>query len=640
MLTLTGVRLRRGPRILFDNADCRLDRGQRVGITGANGTGKSSLFALIEGALDADAGELELAGEVVIASVAQEVEAVADSALEYVLAGDRELMLATERLSAAEAADDGAAMADAHAMIEQIDGYTAPSRAARLLSGLGFNESEQSRSFAEFSGGWRMRLNLARALMCRSDLLLLDEPTNHLDLDAIIWLESWLAEYRGLLLVISHDRDFLDAVCTRIVHIEAGRVTLSSGNYSDFEQQRAARLAVQQAAFRKQQREIERMEKFVERFRAKATKARQAQSRLKTLARLTRIAPAHVDSPYAFEFVQPGRMPTELISVRGGCFGYNNTAVLSNVRLAIAPGDRIGLLGVNGAGKSTLIRALAGELAPMDGTVERARDLRVAYFAQHQVEQLRADETPLGMMKRLYARTPELELRKHLGAFAFPGDSATAPIGPLSGGEKARLVLAAIVRRQPNLLLLDEPTNHLDLEMRHALGLALQSYEGALVLVSHDRYLLQSVSDSLQFVNAGTVAEFTGDLDDYAQALLATRSAGSQADRPAAPAAHSAQQKRERRRAEAAARQRVSGLRRTLRQSEQAVEETAEKLAALHEQLGDSALYADDRQEEVRTLLREQTALRQQLAANEALWLETSEALEQVEGVPAAAGEG
>ena len=348
-----------------------------------------------------------------------------------------------------------------------------------------------------------MRLNLARALMCRSDLLLLDEPTNHLDLDAIIWLESWLRDYRGMLLLISHDRDFLDAVCTHIVHIEHQKVGLYSGNYSGFEQQRAARLAGQHSDYIKQQRDIAHMQKFVERFRAKATKARQAQSRLKALARLELIAPAHVDSPFSFAFEKPEKMPTQLVSVQKASFGYNTTPVLNDVTLNVMPGDRIGLLGANGAGKSTFIKALVGELPPMRGEVERARELRAAYFAQHQVEQLRLDESPLSFLQRLEPKAAEGALRKHLGGFAFSGDAALGPIGPLSGGEKARLVLAAIIRQKPNLLLLDEPTNHLDLEMRHALGIALQGFEGALVVVSHDRHLLQSVSDTLKFIHDG-----------------------------------------------------------------------------------------------------------------------------------------
>ena len=635
MIRFEQVALRRGAKLLFSEAELTVHAGQRVGVTGANGIGKTSLFGLLDGSLIVDSGDIHLHPDLEIASVAQEVEATEIQALDYVVAGDRGLMAARLNLSEAEQRNDGNAVALAHDKIEQIGGYLAESRAAKLLAGLGFSEQEQRRGFNEFSGGWRMRLNLARALMCRSDLLLLDEPTNHLDLDAIIWLESWLASYQGMLLVISHDRDFLDAICTHIWHLENQRVTMYTGNYSDFEQQRSARLAGQQAAYVKQQREIAHMQKFVERFRAKATKARQAQSRLKALSRLEQIAPAHVDSPFSFAFEKPEKMPEFLVSVTDADFGYGEHRVLQNVTLNIRAGDRIGLLGANGAGKSTLIKALVGELAPMSGEMDSARDIKTAYFAQHQVEQLRHDETPLSYLQRLEPNAAESALRKYLGGFAFSGDAAVSPIGPFSGGEKARLVLAAIIRQKPNLLLLDEPTNHLDLEMRHALGIALQEFTGALVVVSHDRHLLQSVSDTLKFIHDGVVDDFDGDLDDYARWLLRTRNE----DKPASTEANvqtngtgglSAQEKKARKREEAEQRQRTSELRKNISRLEKLVDQSQKELGEITDLLSDNALYEPERKADLKRLLDKQARIKQQLFAAENDWMEQTEILEQV----------
>lgn len=644
MIKFTNVALRRGPKLLFSDANLTVHAGQRVGVTGANGIGKTSLFGLLEGHLLADSGTIHLQPGIEVASVSQEVAASEVKALDYVIAGDRGLVAARASLALAERENDGRALALAHEKIDQIGGYQAESRAAKLLAGLGFSEAEQSRAFSEFSGGWRMRLNLARALMCRSDLLLLDEPTNHLDLDAIIWLESWLTGYLGVLLVISHDRDFLDAICTHTCHLEHQRITVYTGNYSDFEQQRAARMAVQQAAFVKQQREVAHMQKFVERFRAKATKARQAQSRLKALARLEQIAPAHIDSPFSFGFEKAEKMPDLLISVVRGDFGYGENVVLKGVTETIRAGDRIGLLGANGAGKSTLIKALVGELPPLAGQIETAKELKTAYFAQHQVEQLRPDETPLRFLQRLEPKAPESTLRKFLGGFAFSGDIALSPIGPFSGGEKARLVLAAIIRQKPNLLLLDEPTNHLDLEMRHALGIALQEFTGALVVVSHDRHLLQSVSDTLKFIHDGVVDDFDGDLDDYARWLLRSRADGRKAmnaqinestkvnqEAPVASekiGGNSAQQRKDRKRQEAAQRQRTSDLRKEILRLEKLIDKSQKRLGQLTEILGDNGLYEADKKSELKTYLAEQAAVKQQLFSAENDWLGATEALE------------
>jgi ATP-binding cassette, subfamily F, member 3 len=497
MLNFTDVTIRRGPRVLFSDATFGLFRGEKVGITGENGSGKSSLLALVRGELQADAGTFEMPSNLAIAHVSQELLATDNSAIDFVLDGDTELRAIEESIADAEARDDGLKLGELHGRFAAVGGYDARSRAGRLMHGLGFTAADESRPVRSFSGGWRVRLNVAQALMCRSDLLLLDEPTNHLDLDAILWLESWLLEYPGTLLLIAHDREFLDRVVNRIVNIEHGKARAYRGNYSAFEDQRAAELAEQSALYTRQQREIKHMESFVERFRAQATKARQAQSRLKALERMQRIAPAHVDSPFEFSFAQPPKLPRPLLALENQSAGYNDRAVLEHVSLTLAPGARIALLGRNGAGKSTYMKLLAGELPALSGTRTEARDLRIGYFAQHQLEQLTAKDSPLDNLRRvgaeLAARATEQELRDFLAGFGFRGDRVFEPVAPFSGGEKARLVLALTAYLRPNLMLLDEPTNHLDLEMRQALAVALQDYEGAVVLVSHDRHLLRTV---------------------------------------------------------------------------------------------------------------------------------------------------
>ncbi|MFO7592753.1 MAG: ATP-binding cassette domain-containing protein, partial [Pseudomonadota bacterium] len=515
MIRFNALSLRRGPRLLFADACLTINPGQKVGITGANGCGKSSLFALIRNELHADSGELSLPPDWVIAHVAQETPATERSAIDYVLDGDAELRQLEQQLRDAEADNDGHLLGELHARMENIGGYTAHARAARLLDGLGFTGEQIEQPVRAFSGGWRMRLNLAQALMCRSDLLLLDEPTNHLDLDAVIWLQEWLAQYPGTLLLISHDRDFLDEVANTILHIEQQRLTLYTGNYSAFEQMRAEKLALQQSAYEKQQKEIQHIESFVNRFRAKATKAKQAQSRLKSLERMERIAPAHVDSPFHFSFLPPHKLPTPLLTLDRVDVGYGGQAIVHGANLSLQPGDRIGLLGHNGAGKSTLIKHIAGELEPIAGEIITARELRIGYFAQHQLEQLDPEASPVQHLQRIDPKASEQSLRDYIGGFGFSNDMALSPVAPFSGGEKSRLVLAMLVYQRPNLLLLDEPTNHLDLEMRHAMAMALQEYQGALVVVSHDRHLLRSVTDTLYLVHDGQVKEFDGDLEDY-----------------------------------------------------------------------------------------------------------------------------
>jgi ATP-binding cassette subfamily F protein 3 len=515
LILLQNLTLARGGHPLITDATLQIHAGWRVGLVGANGTGKSSLLAMLRGDLQPDAGNCLTPREWRIASVAQETPALARSALDFVLDGDSELRRVESGIAAAHEADDGTAIAELHAMLETIDGYAAPARAAALLAGLGFASTDLERPVADFSGGWRMRLNLGRALASRAELLLLDEPTNHLDLDAILWFEKWLAAFRGTVVLVSHDRDFLDSCATHVASIEGGRLFFYAGNYSAFEDQRAARLAAQQSLYEKQQREIAHMTSFVERFRAKATKARQAQSRLKALQRLERVSAAHVDMPFDFEFPEPERSPDPLLVLEDASAGYRDQTVLRSLRLTLHPGARIGLLGPNGAGKSTLTKLLAGTLNPIAGRRTEGYGLKVGYFAQHQLEQLQPEESPLQHLVRQEPRTRELDLRSYLGSFDFRGEMADAPVAPLSGGEKSRLALALMVRRRPNLLLLDEPTNHLDLEMRHALTRALAAYGGSLVLVSHDRTLLRTVCDQFLLVADGGATDFDGDVEDY-----------------------------------------------------------------------------------------------------------------------------
>jgi len=635
MLSLKNVTLRRGPRALFEGATLTLFAGEKVGVVGPNGAGKSSLFELLRGELGADAGEVSVQAGYVLASVLQDVAPEPRPAVEFVLDGDRELRAVEAALAAAEAAHDGARVGALHARLEALDGYAARSRAARLLAGLGFDAAAIERPVASYSGGWQRRLALARALMARSDILLLDEPTNHLDLDAVLWLEDWLRAYPGTLLVIAHDREFLDRVVTRIVSIDGGRVECYAGNYSDFELQRAQKLAQQQSAFDRQQREIRHVLDFVERFRAKASKARQAQSRLKQLERMERIAPAHVDSPFEFSFAQPSRLPRPLLVLERAAAGYDGRAVLEGVQLSLAPGDRIGLLGRNGAGKSTLTRALAGVQPLLAGTRTAAQDLAIGYFAQHQLEQLDPAATPLEHLKslggELLARGGEQEQRAFLGGFGFSGERVFEPVAPFSGGEKARLVLALIVSRRPNLLLLDEPTNHLDLEMRHALGMALQDYAGAIVLVSHDRYLLRLVADQLWLVAGGRAAPFDGDLDDYAAWLKAAPAAGdARADdaRGAVAAPRGAVADKERKRREAERRQRLAPLKAAVERHEARLEALGAEAAAIEVRLAAPELHVPAARAELVALLARQGALRREVTATEEAWLVASEALE------------
>jgi ATP-binding cassette subfamily F protein 3 len=636
MLNFTDLSIRRGKRPLFTGASFSLFRGEKVGITGENGSGKSSLLSLVRGEIQPEAGSFDMPANLSLAHVSQELLATDAEAIEFVLDGDAELRAVERELAAAEHADDGLRLGELHGRYAAIGGYDARARAGQLMHGLGFSSLDETRAVRTFSGGWRVRLNVAQALMCRSDLLLLDEPTNHLDLDAILWLEGWLREYPGTLLLIAHDREFLDRVTNRIVNLEHGHARAYRGNYSAFETQRAAELAEQAALFTRQQREIRHMESFVERFRAKASKARQAQSRLKALERMQRIAPAHVDSPFEFSFATPAKLPRPLLALENQSAGYEGRAILEAVNLTIAPGDRIALLGRNGAGKSTLMKLLAGQLPALGGVRTEARDLRLGYFAQHQLEQLVLKDSPVQQLRDLderlrgeRARAPDQDLRDFLAGFGFRGDRVFEPVAPFSGGEKARLVLALVAYQRPNLLLLDEPTNHLDLEMRQALAVALQDYEGAVVLVSHDRHLLSTVVDEFRLVAHGRAEPFDGDLEDYARWLAsssATAPAPASPSAPAPVAAESAEARKQRKRAEAQQRAALGPMRAAIAEHERELERLSAERLRLERELLKASTAADSGR--IPKLLQEQARVARSIAAVESAWVRSSEQLE------------
>jgi ATP-binding cassette subfamily F protein 3 len=631
MIQLKNLALRRGLKDLFQGVNLTLNPGYKVGLVGANGVGKSSLFALLRNELHADAGSADIPPNWVISHVAQETPALERSAIDYVLDGDSELRSIEAELVEAETRGDGIAIGHLHDEMNRIEAYSATSRAARLLSGLGFATESQSRPVASFSGGWRMRLNLAQALMCRSDLLLLDEPTNHLDLETVLWLEDWLKSYAGTLIIISHDRDFLDSICSHIVEMANQTMTLYTGNYSQFETMRAERLSRQQTDFEKQQRQIAHLESFITRFKAKATKARQAQSRVKALEKLERIAPAHIHSPFDFHFETPDSLPNPLLRLDDAAAGYGATRILSRLSLSVEAGSRIGLLGVNGAGKSTLVKILAGELEPQSGQCIASPTLRIGYFAQHQLETLRPDESPLWHMQKRAPLVREQELRSFLGGFNFRGDDVNAPVGPMSGGEKARLALALIVWDKPNLLLLDEPTNHLDLEMRHALTLALQDFAGALLVVSHDRALLESTTDTFWLVADGGVRPFDGDLEDYRQWRLDQLAEGN---RPSSGDAQAGSRK-EQKRAEAENRQRLSQLRKPLQQRltklDREMDALSTEKAELEAFLASEEAYTEANRPRMAESVKRQGAVTARLDTLEEEWLELHEQLEKLD---------
>jgi len=638
MIQISNLTLRHGPEPLIEHSSATIFPGHKVGLIGPNGCGKSSLFRLLQGQMSADDGEAQVPEGWVLASMAQEIHELDRPAIEYVIDGDDRLRSAETRLAKAEAAGDGEAIALAHAALDDAGGYIARARAGSLLNGLGFKPDEHEQTLGEFSGGWRIRLSLAKALMCPSDLLMLDEPTNHLDLETVLWLEDWLKRYEGTLIVISHDRDFLDQVVDSVLHIEHRELVAYKGGYSDFEHTRAERLSHQQARFEKQQREMAHMQSFIDRFRAKASKAKAAQSRIKALERMEKVAPAHADSPFNFAFPEPPRAANPLLHLDGLRLGYgqdeDQITVLDSVSLSLAPGDRIGLLGLNGAGKSTLVRALAGDLEPLSGTVTASRGLRVGYFAQHQVEQLDSEASPLVHLQRLAPNEPEQPLRDYLGGFDFRGDQATQAVADFSGGEKARLVLALLVWRAPNLLLLDEPTNHLDLAMRHALTLALQGFDGAVVTVSHDRHLLSSTVDRYWLASDGGVRPFDGGLAAYRR-WLAERGANASEDRTGATesdnTAHKAIDRRQARRDQADFRNRIRPLRNKVDKLTREIDQTSAKLKALEDRLSNSSIYDDDQAEVLKSTLAEQASLQARLDDLESDWMVAEDALHEVE---------
>ncbi|QZP34245.1 ATP-binding cassette domain-containing protein [Pseudomonas sp. DR48] len=629
MIRLQNLTLQRGPQRLLEDAELTLHAGHKAGLIGANGAGKSSLFALIRGELHPDSGDCFLPADWRIAHMRQEIETLERLAVDYVLDGDLRLREVQRDLAAAEAAHDGAAQARLHSELDSADGYTADARARKLLAGLGFTNEQMDRPVGDFSGGWRMRLNLAQALMCPSDLLLLDEPTNHLDLDAIIWLEEWLKSYPGTLLLISHDRDFLDAVVDHVAHVDQRKITLYRGGYSAFERARAERLAQQQQAYEKQQAQRAHMESYIARFKAQATKARQAQSRIKALERMEELSAAHVDSPFDFVFRESQKISSPLIDLSDARLGYGDKAVLEKVKLQLTPGARIGLLGPNGAGKSTLIKNLAGELEPLSGRLTRGENTVVGYFAQHQLDSLDSKASPLLHLQRLAPTEREQTLRDFLGGFDFRGARIDEPVLNFSGGEKARLALALIAWDRPNLLLLDEPTNHLDLEMRLALTMALQEFSGAVLVVSHDRHLLKSTTDNFYLVADGKVEEFDGDLEDYARWLVDYRQRNAPVSNT--PVNPDKTDKKAQRQAAAALRQQLAPHKREADKFEAELGKLHEKLAKIDTSLGDSDIYEPARKNDLRDLLAEQAKLKVREAELEEAWMEALELLESMQ---------
>ena len=630
MIQFKQLTLVRGLKTLIQGATLQLHPGHKVGLTGANGAGKSSLFALLRGEMQLEAGDLDMPASWVIAHVAQETPALAMPAIEFVLDGDAELRQIEAALAAAEASQQGELIAELHHRLLDIEGYAAKARAAELLSGLGFSQASLQQAVATFSGGWRVRLNLARALMCRSDLLLLDEPTNHLDLDAVIWLEGWLQSYRGTLILISHDRDFLDAIVNHIAHIEQQTLTLYRGGYSDFERQRAEKLALQQALFEKQQRKVSHLQSYIDRFRVQATKARQAQSRIKALERMEMISAAHVDSQFNFEFRVPLAAPDPLLVLDEMAVGYQGVALIKDIVLAIRPGERIGLLGRNGAGKTTLIKLLAKELAPLSGKRVEGKDLNIGYFAQHQLEQLRLDESPLQHMMKLDPLTREQEHLNFLGGFDFKGDMARSPCLNFSGGEKSRLALALLIWTRPNLLLLDEPTNHLDLEMRHALTMALQDYQGGVVLVSHDRALLRASCDEFVLVADGQAVPFDGDLEAYSLWLNEQRlkeKQNVQATLEVKPAKQDRAMNKAERQARIAERR---PLLKEVAELDSHIAAWQEEKLACDARLNDNDLYSAADKTALQDLLKKQAELIKQIEQAEERWLDLHERLEEL----------
>lgn len=640
MIQLDQLSIRRGGRILFQKASMQLHPGWKIGLTGVNGAGKSTLFSALLGGIESDSGSLTRPNIWTVAHMAQEIKALDMKAIDFVLSGDEEYWQIQDQLNHPENLSNDE-LAHLYSRFEEIHGYTASSKASQLMAGLGFFEHQSELLVSSFSGGWRMRLNLARTLMSRSDLLLLDEPTNHLDLDAILWLEDWLKAYEGTLILISHDRDFLDAITDHILHIENQILTLYTGNYSTFETTRAERLAQQQQAFEKQQEAKAHLQKFIDRFKAKATKARQAQSRIKQLERMQELAPAHVDNPFTFSFREPSKMSSPLLTLEHADIGYDDKLIVTNVNLQITPTSRIGLLGMNGAGKSTLIKSLVGDLALIQGVRKDSELLNIGYFAQHQMDALDGNASPMLQLARIAdPKISEATLRSFLGSFGFSGERMDTPSESFSGGERARLALALIVWLRPNVLILDEPTNHLDLDMRHALTMALQDFEGAVVLVSHERQLIASVCDELILVHAGQSKEFDGDLQDYAAWLRQARiDMMKNGQKPSAPIQSQVVEKtsiskvdKEAQRKEAARQRELSRpIRKNIEKIESQIGKIQPRLVKIEESLADSALYEANRKDDLLKLMNEQTELKTKLEQAEEQMLELMMELETLE---------
>jgi len=629
LISANNLSVNRGAKQLIKQASFSIHAKHKVGLVGANGCGKSSLFSVFLQQLQPDEGDLSLPANWTIATVKQETPALEKSALDYVIDGDKEYRALEAKLELARANDDGNEEALILNHIDTINGYSLESRASELLHGLGFLQEQLSTPVKEFSGGWRMRLNLAQALISRADLLLLDEPTNHLDLDAVIWLQQWLKRFDGTLVLISHDRDFLDDVVSQILHIERQQAKLYTGNYSSFERQRAEHLAQQDAQYQKQQKEVAHLTKFVDRFRAKASKAKQAQSRLKRLQRLPELAPAHVDSQFTFHFKTPETLPYPLLSLTESDCGYGEATILSQVSMTLVPGTRIGLLGRNGAGKSTLIKTLAGDIKRLTGDRFAAQELSIGYFSQHQLEQLHSGSTAVEHILREQPNYTELEARNFLGSFGFSGDKALAVVDTMSGGEKARLVLALIVLNKPQLLLLDEPTNHLDLEMRQALVMALQDFEGAIILIAHDRYLLESCVDEFFLVGQGKVSEFKGDIDDYHQWLHQDKKLST-----AKPATDKTAvvDKKAQRQQQAQLRQKTAPLRKKVEQLSKNIDKWQQALDGVEAILADTATYQNENKSALAEHLKEQAKLKANIEEAEMTWLDLEEQIEAIHG--------
>ncbi|MCB5163062.1 ATP-binding cassette domain-containing protein [Marinomonas algarum] len=634
MIQFTEVSLQRGTQFLLENADLTIFEGQKVGLIGANGAGKSSLFAMIKGELHADTGDVILPGQRRIAFMAQEVEETQRSALDYCLDGDDRLRHIEENIAAAQAAGDDHAHANWLGEYENAHGYTAQSRGETLLQGLGFKMSDMQRPVADFSGGWRIRLNLAKALMCPSDVLLLDEPTNHLDLDAVMWLENWLRQYPGTLLLISHDRDFLDGICSHIVHLYQKQLVLYKGNYSDYERQRAEHLAQQQANYEKQQEKRAHLQQYVERFRYKADKAKQAQSRLKMLEKMEIIGPAHIDSQFQFSIPVAEKTSQLLVNLSQADLGYlSDSGVksiqLANTNFALRDGQRIGLLGPNGAGKSTLIKSIVDEIKVLAGDRICGENLKIGYFSQHQLSALDLEASPLLHIQRLSPKVLESDIRRYLGGFGFIGDDALRAVKGFSGGEKARLALSLISWTKPNLLVLDEPTNHLDIEMRQALTEALQEFPGAILLVSHDRHLLNSTVDEFYLVADHQIQAFDGDLSAYHAWLQARQANATQSEK--SEQLDSKIDRKEERRKAAEWREKLRPLRKQIEKFEKAVQKAQDHLDQISTAMSDSTLYEAEHKYKLQSLLSDEAKWKKAQAESEEAWFEAQETLEEAE---------